>query len=111
MLNRKYRFHGYGALKRVYSQSQNIRGPLIGLRYSERKPGKSYRVAVVVGRKVNKSAVVRNRIRRRIFEVIRLSDKLAESTDYIFTVYDDQVAEMPSLKLTELINNLISKVN
>lgn len=109
MLNRKHRFHGYGSLRRVYDNSKSVRGPLVSLRYSIRKPDKKYRVAVVVAKKVNKSAVVRNRIRRRIFEIVRQS-QVKESIDYIFTVYSDQVAELPAEELKNQIEQLLSKV-
>ena len=66
-------------------------------------------MAVVVAKKVNKSAVVRNRIRRRIFEIVRQS-QVKESIDYIFTVYSDQVAELPAEELKNQIEQLLSKV-
>jgi ribonuclease P protein component len=111
MLSRQYRFHGRGSLKRVYGKSQNIRGPLISLRYSRRLADKPYRVAVVVGRKVNKSAVKRNRIRRRIYEVIRKLDNLPKSTDLILTVYSDQVIDLSAQELANQISSLIQKVS
>jgi ribonuclease P protein component len=110
MLNRQHRFHGYGSLNRVYSKSRNIRGSLVGLKYAERKD-KPYRVAIVVAKKVNKSAVVRNRIRRRIYEVIRKIDNLPANIDLIFTVYSDQITELSNQELNELINDLIQKIS
>lgn len=111
MLNRQHRFHGYGSLRRVYSHSQSVRGVLIGLRFAPRNPGKTYRVAVVVAKKVNKSAVKRNRIRRRIFEIIRNIKDVPTSTDLILTVYSDEVRDMPQLELEALIVNLIQKTH
>jgi ribonuclease P protein component len=111
MLNRQHRFHGYGSLKRVYSNSKGVRGQSIGLRYSRRGPNKKYRVAVVVPKKVNKSAVARNRIRRRIFEIIRLSEVIPPSADLIFTVYSDEVREAKADDLSKLINGLIQRIS
>jgi len=109
MLKQKHRFHGYGSLKRVYSVSQHIRGQYISLRYAKRPPNKNYRIAVVVAKKVNKSAVVRNRIRRRIYEILRQTN-LKDSHDYIFTVYSDQTAELPSAELKTQIEQLLENV-
>ena len=110
MLNRRHRFHGYGSLRRVYSRSQNVRGSLISLRYASRGPGKPYRVAVVVGKKVHKSAVKRNRIRRRIYENVRNSTYVPASTDLIITVYNEQVADIPASELEDQVNQLLQKV-
>jgi ribonuclease P protein component len=110
MLDRKHRFHGYSSLKNVYPKTTSVRGSYISLRYANRPEHRPYRVAVVVGKKVHKSAVKRNRIRRRLYEAIRLSTNIPESTDLIFNVYSDQVAEMDFKLLSEQINDLLSKV-
>jgi ribonuclease P protein component len=111
MLNATHRFHGYGSLRKVYSRSQNIRGTSVSLRYSPRSLGRPYRVAVVVSKKVNKSAVTRNRIRRRIYEIVRLSENVPDATNLVFTVYSDNLADDPSAEIVSLINELLVKCN
>ncbi len=111
MLAQKHRFHGYGSLRGVYQKGQGFRGSLISLKFTSRDPRKDYRVAVVVSKKVHKSAVVRNRIRRRIYELIRKADiQLAPGTDVIFTVFSEQVAELEAPKLQAMIAELLKKV-
>ncbi len=110
MVGRTHRFHGYGSLRGVYQRGKNVRGSLLTLRYARREGGRPYRVAVVVSRKVNKSAVVRNRIRRQIYEIVRRSDSdIASGTDLVFTVYNDQIAEVPSASLEVAIDELLLK--
>lgn len=109
MISRKNRFHGYGSLKRVYRNSKNVRSTNIGLRYAKRIPNKPYRAAVVVGKKVHKSAVKRNKVRRRIYEIVRNSENVPEATDLVFTVFSEQVIELSSEELNDLINNLLIK--
>lgn len=59
-------------------------------------------MAVVVSRKVHKSAVVRNRIRRRIYEIVRLQEpNITQAYDMIFTVFSDQVATMEHAELRQ----------
>ncbi len=58
MLGRTHRFHGRKALNGVYKRGRTARAPMLSLRYTVRGSGKPYRVAVVVSRKVNRSAVV-----------------------------------------------------
>jgi ribonuclease P protein component len=109
MINRLYRFHGYGSLRRAYQNGRTVRGQMVSLKYAPRQPGKNYRVAVVVSSKVHKSAVVRNRIRRRIYEIVRHCE-LIPATDYVFTVFSEQVATMESAQLEASIADLIKKV-
>jgi ribonuclease P protein component len=63
----------------------------------------------VVSRKVNKSAVVRNRIRRRIYEQVRQYETVPPDTDLIFTVFSDQVANLESKQLKTIISELLNK--
>ncbi|HZL08150.1 MAG TPA: ribonuclease P protein component [Candidatus Dormibacteraeota bacterium] len=110
MITAAHRFHGYGSLRGVYQRGQNLRGPLLSLKFNRRDPGRPYRVAVVVSRKVNKSAVTRNRIRRRIYEVVRTTDdRIAPGTDLVFTVFDDKVAALPAAELQASIGELLQK--
>jgi ribonuclease P protein component len=109
MLGRANRFHGYGILKRIYSNSSIARGSLVSLRYSKNKPDRKYRVAVVVGKKVNKSAVQRNKIRRRIYEIVRQSENIENGKDYVFTVYSDKILDLPHNELVNQIDDLSKK--
>jgi ribonuclease P protein component len=109
MIGVAHRFHGYNSLRNVYKRGQNVRGSLVSLRFALRGPTRPYRAAVVVSRKVSKSAVVRNRIRRRIYEIVRQSGNTIDpGTDLVFTVFSDQVAELPPPKLKTLIDELLS---
>ncbi len=110
MINVRHRFHGHGSLKAVYGRGQTARSPYISLKYAARRRGQPYRVAVVVSRKVHKSAVVRNRIRRRVYEVVRQADKgLLAEKDLIFTVFSEQPATIEHARLVSLIDSLLRK--
>jgi ribonuclease P protein component len=57
-------------------------------------------VAIVVSRKVHKSAVVRNRIRRRLYEIFReQAAYITEPYDLVLVVYSDHVATMDATEL------------
>lgn len=110
MISVTHRFHGYNSLQGVYRRGQSIRGPLLSLRFARRDPKRPYRVAVVVSRKVHKSAVTRNRIRRRIYEAVRHSDKaITSGTDLVFTVFSDKIVELPAAELEASIGELLRK--
>jgi ribonuclease P protein component len=111
MISQKHRFHGHNSLNAAYKKGQTVRGEYVSLRYlGTNRP--DYRLAVVVSKKVSKSAVVRNRIRRRIYEIIRLSR--AENAepwraDLIISVFDERVATMPPADLQSAISKLFQK--
>lgn len=68
------------------------------------------RIAVVVSKKVAKSAVERNRIRRRIYEALRLNfEFIPKKTDYIFVVFSKSVAKMPFNELEKLLGELVEE--
>lgn len=112
MLGRRHRFHGYNSLRSVYERGQTIRGNNLSLRFVRRDPSRPYRAAIVVSRKVNKSAVVRNRLRRRIYEQVRLNDsKIEPGTDLVFTVFSDKLLDLDPSTLEVLVKELLSKTN
>ncbi len=91
MIAQKHRFKGRKSVLRV--RSRPIRGEGFSLYFSLGR-SKYWRAAVVVSKKVHKSAVVRNRIRRRIFESIRALDQENPLTkiDLSFVVHDEFLA-------------------
>jgi ribonuclease P protein component len=110
MITRGLRFHGYGSLNYVYKHGQSVRGPIIALRYGQNERRSQSRIAVVVSKKVHKSAVVRNRIRRRIYEIMRqLQPSVEGSHDLIISVFSDEVATMPHADLDKLLKSQLQK--
>jgi ribonuclease P protein component len=110
MISRNNRFHGRASIQRLYKNSKMVRSGSFGLRYAQNPRRNEYRLAVVVSRKVSKSAVVRNRIRRRIYEYVRiLSTSFDGPTDLLLTVYDESVAEMPTEALRQEVTKLLQK--
>lgn len=109
MLSRKYRFHSRGGVRYTYQNGKTIRGSKISLVFAE-NARKKQRFAVVVSKKVLKSAVGRNRIRRRVYEAIRLEQShIATPVDCIFVIYSKEIAQMDFMELRQLIRNLIQE--
>ena len=109
MLSKKYRFHSRGGVRYVYQYGKTVRKPKMSLVFAENTKGFT-RVAVVVSKKVEKSAVKRNRIRRRIYEVIRLNfDKIPKKMDYIFVVYSKDFLDMTFHELEKFLGELVSE--
>lgn len=110
MLARAYRFHGHGSLRYVYSRGHVVRGKFAVLKYAPNPKRKQWRAAVVVSKKVHKSAVVRNRIRRRVYEIIRNTiPSGSPAFDIVFVVHVVQVAQLPSSELQNAIREQLIK--
>ncbi len=110
MLRRQHRFHGLGSLRRVYQHGQTVRSPLLSLKVLRNERRSAHRVAVVVSRKVNKSAVARNRLRRRIYEQVRLQQaNINGPFDLVFTVFSEQLEELTPDELQKLVKDLIKR--
>lgn len=107
MLAKKYRFHSRGGVKYVYQKGKTIRKPKVSLVFCDNTKGFT-RVAVVVSKKVSKTAVSRNRIRRRVYEAIRTNfEYLPLKRDYIFVVYSADVLRMPYNELVKTLGELV----
>lgn len=110
MISRSHRFHGRGSLKLVYGRGQTVRTSWLVLRYLKNERRSDYRAAVVVSRKVSKSAVVRNQIRRRLYELIRLAGpEFADVYDLILTVHDELPAKLPAAELDRAVSEVLAK--
>jgi ribonuclease P protein component len=102
MITIRNRFHGHTSLNFAYKKGQTQRNPQLSLKYVRNDHRQDYRLAVVVSRKVDKSAVRRNRIRRRIYEIVRSCD-IQGPYDLVFTVFSGQLGMMEAVELRELV--------
>lgn len=112
MISRPYRFHGQNALRYLYSKGSVVRSSSMALKYVRGNRTARCRVAVVVSKKVSKSAVVRNRIRRRIYEAVRLRiGGQSPAFDLAFMVYDARLATDSPEVLQETVDTLLKKAS
>lgn len=109
MLAKKYRFHSRGGVRFTYQKGKTIRTPKMSLVFNENSRGHQ-RFAVVISKKVIKSAVGRNRVRRRTYEAIRsLLPEFKDNKDCIFVIYSKEIKEIEFTKLQEMIKNLLEQ--
>lgn len=100
MLAFAYRFHGHGSLRYVYKNGQAVRSRLITIKYTNNPHRKVSRFAVVVSKKVHKSAVGRNRMRRRVYEIIRHEmPKMNGVHDIAVMIFSSEVIALPQEEL------------
>jgi len=106
------RFRGSRLIDHVYRRGQTVRIDFITAKATPSKePG--HKLAVVVSKKVNKSAVVRNRIRRRIYEqfrtILKDSDK-APNMNIVVSDFDEKAATVEATYLKKTCEKLLQKL-
>lgn len=110
MLSKINRFHGHNSLNYVYNRGVTVRSPFCAMKAVKGKKD-SYRVAVVVSKKVAKSAPHRNRIRRRVYEVIRLmAPGILTNQDIVVSVFDERFLTMEHSELTQSIKRQLQEI-
>lgn len=108
MLNFKYRFHGHGSLRYVYRNGNMVRRRMISIKYTTNSKRKNPRFAVVVSKKVLKSAVGRNRIRRRIYEVVRHEmQNLRSDIDVAIMVFSAETRFVEQAELEDVVKSAL----
>lgn len=109
MLSKIHRFQGPGSLKYVYQKGSTVRGPFFSVKYALNPRREAYRVAIVISRKVHKSAVVRNRVRRRVYESVRIMDgSITQPYDIVISVFNQSLVDEPPASLQKQIKKQLS---
>lgn len=112
MLAKRYRFHGYGSLRFLYNRGKTVRSRFIGLKFVANPRRQDCRLAVVVTKKISKKAPLRNLMRRRLYEVMRLQwPMILPGHDIILTVFDAEISQLTPGQLNKLIVGLLVKAD
>lgn len=111
MIAKKHRFYGQGGIRYINRKGSTVRGSLFTVRYVPNKRPASYRAAVVVSKKVTKSAPKRNRIRRRLYELMRTEmGAQVLGYDIVIIVFSDKLATMPPQELKAHLSEVLAQV-
>ena len=110
MIAGQYRFHGHGSLRYVYAKGKAQRSHHVTIKYVENGRRKRSRFSVVISKKVLKSAVGRNRVRRRIYEYIRTEMHRIDGVhDVVVICTSSELRSMPYEQLKEQLDLLFEK--
>lgn len=110
MLQYKYRFHGHGSLRYLYKNGKTVRNRSLSIRFVQNPKRKDTRCAVVVTRKLYKSAPKRNRIRRRIYEVLRTNwQHILPANDIVINVFEPRFYDMPHEDLKASVADVLAR--
>jgi ribonuclease P protein component len=110
MIDSLHRFHGHGSLRFVYKNGEVARSRYFVVKTSDNPRREHSRVAVVISKKTLKSAVGRNRVRRRVYEIVRheMTD-FTHAKDIAIIVVSAEVREMEPLELHRSLKELFLK--
>ena len=113
MIPFKNRFHGPNAVRRLKGPSVHTQHFSARVRKNPR--ASTYKLAVVVSKKVAPKAVARNRIRRRVFEQIRTQARMnGLPIEMIIYLKSPDIAVLPAeiiaQELSELTRKAIARV-
>ena len=109
MISKKFRFHGHNSPKFVFAKGQSARSKWFAVRWTANLRRKHSRIGVIVSKKVFKSAVKRNRIRRRTYEVVRPFLTDLRIIDVIISVYSPEVYEAKIDDIREQLEPLLQQ--
>lgn len=110
MLSKEFRLRKKEEVNLVFKTGESVSLPEIALRFLPNNL-EFARVAVLVGVKLSKKAVVRNRIKRRLREVARLNfSKIPAGLDLLIIARDHKLREMKFEALNKLFLSLAAKL-
>lgn len=110
MLSHLHRFHGHGSLRYAYRNGAQSRNRSLSLKFIKNDKRIHTRIAIVVSKKIYKSAVKRNRIRRRIYGVLGTEfTRIQKPYDIVITVFNPELLTMPYEDLRKEVLSLLEK--
>lgn len=109
MLPRKFRLHYKKDIQKLFVKGKIVFGLMINIKYNSNQLDVS-RFTIVVGTKVSKKAVVRNRIKRQIRAIVyRNLSKFNPGFDLMFMVKKEAVGKTSNDFETEILRILSQK--
>lgn len=112
MIPSPFRFQGHNSLRYVYANGKAVRSQTVTIKWVKNTRRKQSRISVVVSKKVLKSAVGRNRIRRRVYEYIRLHlPQLNNIYDIVIIVTSPELRHIEASELTSQLDQLFDKAD
>lgn len=114
MISQKHRFHGHASLRFVLTNGQQARGKSLSIKYTNNPRRRQSRIAIIVSKKVCKHAVDRNRIRRRLYEIIRKqidTTKNKGAVDLAVIVYKADILDKPFNEIETEVLSCLTKIS
>lgn len=112
MLSHANRFHGPHSLRAIYRNGQTVHSHICKVKYTHSPHRKDSRFAIVVSKKVHKSAVGRNRIRRRFYEAVRAQiPAMKPGVNAVIIVVSGEALALPFQEIEKMLGQLFREAN
>jgi ribonuclease P protein component len=112
MIPSPLRFHGHNSLRYVYANGKAVRSQPLTIKWVKNSHRQKSRISVVVSKKVLKSAIGRNRIRRRLYEYMRLAEpRFQDVYDVVIIVTSPELRDLPYAELSAQLEQLFIKAD
>ena len=96
------------ARQNITTKAPKAKTPKPSSKANAEKAREAKKQKIVISKKVAKSAVVRNRIRRRIYEQVRIqAPHYLKNHDVVITIYDASLAVCESAVIEDLIKKIV----
>ena len=112
MISRIHRFHGHNSLHYLYKNGKAVRSQLFTIKFVANEHRAHSRVAIVISKKVIKSAVGRNRVRRRLYEYLRTNtERLNDTYDIVVICTSAELRTLPYEEISSQLEQLFVKAS
>jgi ribonuclease P protein component len=112
MISFNNRFHGHNSLRYVYKNGVAVRSHSLTIKTIANQHRRRSRIAVVIGKKILKSAVRRNLLRRRIYEYMRLKlPNVKGIFDIVIIITSSDLLAISHDELSEQIDLLLRQTD
>jgi len=108
MLPRKYKLKKDNDFKKVFKQGKNYQQEFIKIRVLKNNSAYS-RFGLIIGLKISKKAVERNRIKRRLEEIVRLKLKQIKPGFDIVVLVNPEIIERNYQEIEKTLISLLKK--
>lgn len=110
MLSSANRFHGPRSLRYVHKNGRTVHSHICKVKYNINPRSDQPKIAVVVSKKVHKSAVGRNLIRRKFYEAIRLHlPKIKPGSEIVIMIVSGEALAMPYDEISSVVRSLLKE--
>ncbi len=110
MIPYKNRFHGHSSLDYTYRRGQSTRSKFFNIKTIPNKKRTESRIAVVVSKKIYKSAVRRNLIRRRVYEYLRpLINQFDQIRDVVIIITNKEFISLSHQELLTQFDQVLDQ--
>ncbi len=108
MIPFKNRFHGYGSMNYLHKNGETVRTRIFTIKYIPNTRRRFSRIGVVVSKKIDKRAVKRNLIRRRIYNIIHpIIKDFNQNYDLVIIIHSKDIF---NIKYQHLEQKIIKKI-